>query len=80
VAKSGVEARRFGRGGVVVDEGGVGAVGLADGVVLLAVGEELDGELAWMGGGVLRFLKILDLICLARATFLPVGRPSLQSR
>ena len=57
-------------------EGGVRAVEGADGAVLLAVEVDLDGELACVGEGVLRFLKILEWPCLVLQTFRPATLPA----
>ena len=37
---------------------------MVDGMVLFSFVGELDGELIWVTNEVLRFLNILDLICL----------------
>ena len=70
MAEGGFDAQRVleGRFG---GEGGVRAVERANGEVLLAVEVDLNGELACVGGGVLRFLKILEWPCRVLQTFRP---------
>ena len=43
---------------------------MVDGMVLFSFVGELDGELIWVTNEVLRFLNILDLICLILLFFL----------
>lgn len=69
-----LDAERVLEGGLG-GEGGVRAVEGADGEVLLAVEVDLDGELACVGGGVLRFLKILEWPCRVLQTFRPTALP-----
>jgi hypothetical protein len=75
VAEGGFDAKRV-LEGRLGSEGRVRAVDGADGEVFLAVEVYLDGELACVVGGVLRFLKILEWPCRVLQTFRPTTLPT----